>query len=372
LEDLEGDTKMKLKVDSGEIIDSLKSVPTTRYQGSKRKILPWLHENFKLLKFENVLDGFGGTASVSYLFKLMGKKVTFNDMLLSNYQTGVALIENDSVKLNRRDIDFLLHENGFDYPTFIQDTFKGIYYLDEENKWLDMISLNIEKLSQKYSGEILKKKKALAYHILFQACLCKRPFNLFHRKNLHLRTARVRRTFGNKKTWDTNFLTLFTRFHNEVSRKIFSNGYKNKAICKDVMKIRNRDFDLVYLDPPYTRPDQKTPKDYHSMYHFLEGMVDYHNWPRLIDWSTLNRCLIKKKTGWEKNSLEKNFDHLFRKFKNSIIAVSYGDPGTPSVRKIKELLQQYKSKVIVARKQYNYKLNHRNGDKMHEVLIIGR
>lgn len=363
---------MKLVIGNEEVNNLSKLVPSTRYQGSKRRVLPWLYENLKGLKFETVLDGFGGTASASYLFKLMRKKVTFNDILLSNHQTGIALIENDSIKLDQSDMDFLLHENGFDYPTFIQDTFKGIYYLDEENKWLDKILLNIEKLSTKYDGEILRKKKALSYHILFQACLCKRPFNLFHRKNLHLRTAKVKRTFSNKKTWDTTFKTLCLRFYNEVSHEIFSNGSKNKAICKDVMKIKNRNFDLVYLDPPYAGLNQKTPKDYRSMYHFLEGIVDYHNWPQLIDWSTQNRRLIKKKTEWEKNSLEKNFDYLFRKFENSIIVTSYGDPGAPSIKKIKELLQQYKSEVIVARKQYYYKLNHRNGDKMYEVLIIGR
>lgn len=349
-----------------------KLAPTTRYQGSKRRILSWLYENLKNLRFETVLDAFGGSGSVSYLFKLMGKKVTFNDVLLSNYQTGVALIENDFVTLSLDDVDFLLHKNGFRYLTFIQDTFKGIYYLDRENEWLDMVSLNIEKLSEKYNGDILRKKKALAYHILFQACLCKRPFNLFHRKNLYLRTARIKRTFGNKKTWDTEFKTLFLKFHNEVSKKIFSNSLKNKAICEDVMKIKNKDFDLVYLDPPYTRPNQKTPKDYCSMYHFLEGIVDYSHWPQRIDWNTQNKCLIKNKTGWEKNSLEENFDYLFKKFKNSKIVVSYGDPGTPRIQKIKELLHQYKSKVSVVKKRYSYKLNHGNGNSTYEVLIIGR
>lgn len=349
-----------------------KLAPSTRYQGSKRRILPWLYDNLKDLKFKTVLDAFGGTGSVSYLFKLMDKKVTFYDILLSNYETGIALIENDSVILNSDDVNFLVCENGFEYPTFIQDTFKGIYYLDKENKWLDMISLNIEKLSEKYNSEILKKKKALAFHILFQACLCKRPFNLFHRKNLYLRTAKVKRTFGNKKTWDTDFKTLFLKFHNEVSKSIFSNNFKNKAVCGDIMKIKNRNFDLVYLDPPYTRPNQKTPKDYYSMYHFLEGIVDYFKWSPQIDFNTQNRCLIKKKNGWEKNSLEKNFDCLFRKFKDSIIVVSYGYPGTPTIQKIKKLLHQYKSKVSVVKKQYNYRLNHGNGNKMYEVLIIGR
>lgn len=363
---------MEFNIAPGELNNLSRIVPSTRYQGSKRKILPWMYGKLKDLKFETVLDGFGGTGSVSYLFKLMGKEVTFNDILLSNYQTAIALIENNSIKLTQDDIDFLLHKNGFEYPTFIQDTFKGIYYLDSENKWLDIILLNIEKLSEKYKGETLRKKRALAYHILFQACLCKRPFNLFHRKNLYLRTANVERSFGNKKTWETGFDTFFLKFHDEISQRIFSNGLDNKATCMDIMKIKNHDFDLVYLDPPYTRSNEKTPNDYHSLYHFLEGLVDYHNWPQKINWSTKNRKLTKEKTGWENNTLEKSFDNLFEKFQDSIIVVSYGNPGTPSIYKIKKLLLQYKPKVSVYRRRYSYKLNHSNGNKMHEVLIIGR
>ena len=345
-------------------------VPSTRYQGSKRRILPWLYKKIKNLEFKTVLDGFGGTASVSYLFKLMQKKVTFNDVLLSNYQIGIAIIENDNVKLNESDLEFLLHENGFEYPSFIQEAFKDIYYLDAENKWLDTVIFNIDMLSQYYDGEILKKKKALAFYILFQACLSKRPFNLFHRKNLNLRLADVKRSFGNKTTWDTDFNTLFLKFHNEFSQKIFSNGLKNKANCSDIMKMRDKNFDLVYLDPPYTRPGEKSPKDYHFLYHFLEGLIGYNNWRKRIDWKTKNRCLIKENNEWEKNSLEENFEHLFKKFQDSIIVVSYGEPGNPSIQRIKALLLQYKSKVRVMKTKYKYKLNHKNGDKMCEVLMI--
>jgi adenine-specific DNA-methyltransferase len=59
----------------------LKEFPTTRYRGSKRKILPWIYNNLSGLEYESVSDLFGGTGSVSYLFKRMGKKVIYNDHL---------------------------------------------------------------------------------------------------------------------------------------------------------------------------------------------------------------------------------------------------------------------------------------------------
>ncbi len=347
-------------------------IPSTRYQGSKRRILPWIYQNLKGLKFQTVLDGFGGTGSVSYLFKLMGKEVTFNDVLKSNYQTGVALIRNSNVTLDASDLEFLLKVNGFEYPSFIQDTFQDIYYLDHENAWLDTVVFNIQKLSEKYSGRLLRTKQALAYHFLFQACLCKRPFNLFHRRNLYLRTSKVKRTFNNKGTWDRGFEELFLRFNNEITGKVFSNGCRNKATCKDIMKMKENGFDLVYLDPPYVKSDKISGKDYFGLYHFLEGLVDYHDWEKKIDWETINRRPKKKKTEWDNNSIEDSFDTVFRKFKDSIIVISYGSPGTPTIKRIKELLGQFKSDIKVKKKAYKYSLKNNNVKKLYEVLIIAQ
>ncbi len=351
----------------------IKLTPTTRYQGSKRYILPWMFEKFKKLSFKSVLDGFAGTGSVSYLFKLMNKKVTFNDILHSNYVTGMAMIENDSIVLNDEDIKFILQRNGFNYPHFIENTFKDIYYTNKENKILDVMSLNIRMLSKKYRGDILLKKQALAYHILFQACLCKRPFNLFHRKNLSLRTKKnVMRSFGNLKTWNMSFKKLIKRFNDEVTLKIFSNGFQNRAISCDILQLRNRNFDLVYLDPPYTRINNRLPKDYHSLYHFLDGLADYKNWASRIDPNTKNKRLLKQKNLWNENTVEENFNALFKQFKDSIIVVSYGQPGNPSIARIKTLMEQYKSKVSVYKKEYSYRLNRRNGDGLYEVLLVGQ
>ena len=362
---------MSSKISLNEIISR---VPTTRYQGSKRRILPWIYQNIKSLKFDTVLDGFGGTGSVSYLFKMMGKRVTFNDALHSNYQTGVAFIENNNVILTDQDINFLINKNGFNYPSFIQDTFKDIYYLDKENKWLDVVVHNIFMLSEKYQGKTLLRKRALAFHALFQACLSKRPYNLFHRKNLYMRVANVKRSFGNKRTWDAPFDELFIKFCLEGSNKVFSNNRRNNALCKNILKIKNNGYDLVYLDPPYIKSKTAHPVDYYSLYHFLEGISDYYNWEKRIDYSRKNKPLIKNGSFWNKNKVEKNLDRIFNTFSDSIIVISYGDPGYPSIDTIKELLLQYKNKVTISKKEYTYKLNNsrKNGNKLYEVLIIAQ
>ncbi|MGA9351778.1 MAG: DNA adenine methylase, partial [Anaerolineae bacterium] len=112
--------------------------PTTRYQGSKLKLLDWIWANIRGLRFDTALDAFGGTGCVSHLLKSKGKQVVYNDILRFNYIIGLALIENDATTLSEEDVAFLLtrHED-VRYPTFTQDTFHDIYFTDDENQWLD-------------------------------------------------------------------------------------------------------------------------------------------------------------------------------------------------------------------------------------------
>ncbi|MBI5559657.1 MAG: DNA adenine methylase, partial [Deltaproteobacteria bacterium] len=163
------------------LIEDEPTFPSTRFQGSKLKIVDWIWDAIENLDFDTALDTFGGTGCVAYMLKKKGKKVTYNDILKFNRYIGLALIENDNVKLTEQDVDFLLSRHRkIEYPTFVYDTFKDIYFTDDENQWLDMATTNINLLDDIY-------KKALAYFALFQACISKRPFNLFHRKNLYIR-----------------------------------------------------------------------------------------------------------------------------------------------------------------------------------------
>lgn len=346
------------------------SPPTTRYQGSKRKILPWLSETFAELQFDSVLDGFGGTGSVSYLLKKMGKQVTFNDILMSNVNTGISYILNNKITLTEKDIEFIFHKNGFAYTNTIADIYNGIYFTKEENKQLDIISRNIGMLSELYDNKELKIKRAIAYHCLYQAALSKRPFNLFHRSNLSLRTTEgISRSFGNKKTWERSFQELFYKFSKEHNEKLISSRRKNDVTNRDIMRIRKNTFDLVYLDPPYRKSQSESAIDYQFFYHFLEGVTLYDSLANNVDFTKKTRPITFNRNTWSSNLSD--FSKIFNRFKDSVIVVSYWTPGYPTVEELSKTLSKYKSKVEVYKKKHSYSLSKSNSET-YEVLFVGQ
>lgn len=337
--------------------------PSTRYQGSKLKLVEWIWQNCKHLNFNSVLDAFGGTACVSYLFKTRGKQVFYNDYLKFNYYIGLALIENSKEILTQKDIEKIIKKHPkIKYPTFIQDTFEDIYFTNEENKWLDIVITNINKLIKNIY------KKAIAYFALFQSCIIKRPYNLFHRKNLYIRTAKVKRSFGNKITWDTPFPVHFVRFVEQANESIFDNKQKNKAFCSDTLNINGK-YDLVYIDTPYIS-SKGIGVNYFEFYHFLEGLVRYNEWETLIDWESKNRKIKNKKSIWtNKKEVYQAFDKLLKKFADSKLVVSYRSDGIPSEYDLMNLLKKYKNKVVeLNRKNYKYALS--NNGKSQELLFV--
>lgn len=336
--------------------------PSTRFQGSKLKVLDWIWEAVRDMDFTTALDAFGGTGSVAFMFKTKGKQVTYNDILKFNGYIGLALIENDSEYLTEADVQFLVSRNpNIKYSTFVQDTFKDIYYTDDENQWIDQVLTNIETLNNSY-------KKALGYFALFQACIIKRPFNLFHRRNLYIRQSDVDRNFGNKTTWDTPFEIHFRNFVNEANRAVFSNGFPNKALNQDALTIDGH-YDLVYIDTPYIS-GKGVGTDYLDFYHFLEGLVNYAHWKEHIDFNSKHRRFYHRESPWiDKNRIHNAFDELFYRFRQSILVVSYRSDGIPTIPELESILRRYKQRVIeIKRKNYQYVLSRR---QLEEVLLIG-
>lgn len=316
----------------------LRSPPSTRYQGSKRKLLKWIEHTLRGIAFDSVLDLFSGTGSVAYLFKSLGKSVTCNDYLRANYEIGTALIENGAVRLADEEADFVCCRHGrVDYDDFIARTFAGIYFTDEENAWLDMAAQNIRLMPDRV-------RRALAYAALFQACLRKRPYNLFHRRNLYMRTATVRRGFGNKATWDSPFEAQFRHFVGELNESIFDGAAPCRALCMEACLVPSG-FDLVYIDPPYVN-GAGTGVDYFEFYHFLEGLLDYPDWGARIDADRKHLPLRGERSRWsDARTVRDAFAEVFERHAGSTLVVSYRSDGVPSEQELGDLLRRVKPRV---------------------------
>jgi len=345
-------------------------LPVTRYYGSKRKLVQKIWTVFEDLNldFNSVLDVFGGSAIFSYYAKTKNKSVIYNDIFRFNYLIGRALIDNINSTITQDQIVNLLKpKENEKYRNVIYDNYKDIYFTDEENKLIDIVIQNIEKLENEHD-------KASAYYVLFQTCLIKRPFNIFHRKNLSLRLNHVNSNFGNKKTWEKSFEELFLKFHLELKQFQFESQKENICINSSALNC-SYSADLVYIDPPYFN-ENGTHVSYHSRYHFLEGLSNYDNLESNISLQKNNKEIIINKTAEfeDKKTFCNDLADLVEKHNNSIIAISYRNHGYPSIDDISQILKTHmiNCKVeIIDLGDYSYALNRSNLGKK-EFLIIGR
>jgi adenine-specific DNA-methyltransferase len=341
------------------------SYPTTRYSGSKRRLLDFLREHVKEIRFKSVLDVFGGTASVSLMLKRENKRVHYNDLLRFNTLIGQALVENRRTTVSTSEIDAVVGISK-DSPDLISRHFQGAYYLDHENQWLDSVVYKITKVTDPY-------KNALLMAALFQACLAKRPFNLFHRVNLYIRTREVSRSFGNKTTWERPFEELFRRYIAEYNAAVMDNGKANRVVGGyDAFECPNG-VDLVYLDPPYYAEHRTQGTNYLEFYHFLERLAHYEDWmskPNSAGDGIPPDYHSPSIDSWAKRiNIYRSFMQIIERFQDNIIVLSYRDHGVPDQETIRLLLRLFKKRVTMYSMPTKYVLSN---VPSRELLFIAR
>lgn len=104
------------------------------YTGNKKKLLPLIHTSLVKhdVQFDTVLDAFSGSASISLMFKIMGKKVIANDLLTSAYLNAVAFVENPGIKISEDEQNFLLNNKNANKGTFVEDNYLGKEFRTKE------------------------------------------------------------------------------------------------------------------------------------------------------------------------------------------------------------------------------------------------
>lgn len=342
-------------------------LPQTRYYGSKRKIVDKIWNiivNEANLEFDSVLDVFGGSASFSYYAKLNRKQVLYNDIFQFNTIIGRKLIEQNTNELTYENaIGLFERVPDINYLNHIAEYYESIYFTSEENNQIDVYIQNVLALTD-------ENIKCSALYILFQSCLMKRPYNLFHRRNLNMRLNYTTGNFGNKQTWERSFQELFVRFIEELDQVCFDNGRLNTAHNFSALNCP-LNADLVYIDPPYFKKEGST--SYHSKYHFLEGLVNYYDIPYSINFNKNNReiTINSSKEFEDKNNFLNDLKALVSNHLNSHIVISYRNNGIPIIEDISKLLRTFNIFEVTEYSlgQYSYALN-KNNNINQEVLIV--
>ncbi len=350
--------KLNLSIVPDILPEQVSLYPSTRYMGSKNKLLEQIWNVASHFDFNSVLDLFSGSGIVSYMFKAQGKRVISNDYMTFSSLYTKALVENNKITLSDQDINNLLNTN-IDTDKFVQTTFQGLYFSDEENIFIDTIRANIKKLNN-------KNKQAIATIALIRACFKKRPRGIFtyvgHRYDDGRKDLQV-----SLKEHLLNAITL-------INAAVFDNQHNNQSKNLDAMSVKTK-ADLVYIDPPYYSP--YSDNEYVRRYHFVEGIA--RDWQGVeIQEHTKTKKFKSYPTPFSsKTGAYKAFDKLFQKHKESILIVSYSSNSLPSLDEMVALLSKYKQNVEVVPVDYKYSMGnqgHKKGNNnniVKEYLFVG-
>ncbi len=343
-----------LREDKGEV-----NFPDTRYMGSKRKLLPSLNKIFEQLEFNSALDAFSGTSSVSYLLKMMGKSVHSNDYLRFNHYISKSLIENSNVTLSDLEVTQIVEINP-DADDFIERQFTDIYYEKSDCHWLDSAFSNIQFLDNEY-------KKAIALTALCRACIKKRPRGIF--------TYTGMRYDDGRKDLRISLAEQFALAVVLINKSVFSNGKTNTSFNQDIMTYSKKNYDLIYLDPPYF--SLKSDNEYSRRYHFLEGLVSY--WSHVeIDHSTKTKKIKRVDSDFTvRSKVVPAFEALFDQFRNSQLVVSYSSNSFPDSKLLTSILKNAGKAVELIELDYTYSVGthghkkNNSSNKVKEYVFLG-
>ncbi len=332
--------------------------PTTRFMGSKRKLLNEIWNVASHFEFDTVVDLFSGSGIVGYMFKSQGKSVISNDYMAMSATFSKAMIENNTVTLSKEEAEALLIQHA-DTDHFVSNTFQGLYYTDEENELIDILRINISDINDQY-------KKAIAMTALIRACTKKRPRGIF--------TYTGHRYDDGRKDLQKSLSQQFLEAVEAVNKAVFDNHKVNQSINGDAMTLSVETPDLIYIDPPYY--SQLSDNEYVRRYHFIEGLA--RNWQGVeIQEHTKTKKFKSYPTPFStKNGAADAFDRLFCKFSSSILIVSYSSNSLPSLEDMVELMKKYKDHVDVVPVNYKYSFGNQADAKTHrnsvqEYLFVG-
>jgi DNA adenine methylase len=333
--------------------------PSTRYMGSKNKLLTEIWAVASQFDFDTAIDLFSGSGVVGYMFKSHGKAVISNDYMSMATTFAKAMIENNSITLSHTEALALL-EPKLPSDRFVETKFQGLYFSDEDNRLIDSLRANIKAIKNPY-------KRSIAMAALIRSCLKKRPRGIF--------TYVGHRYDDGRKDLLMTFRAQFLEAVDSINSAIFDNNKQNKARNGDAMTMKTQQAGLVYIDPPYYSP--LSDNEYVRRYHFVEGLA--RDWQGVeIQEHTVTKKFKSYPTPFSsRKGAADAFDKLFKHFRDSVVIVSYSSNSLPTLDEMIAIMSKHKRHVEVVPIDYKYSFGNQghktgnNKNSVQEYIFVG-
>lgn len=322
-----------------ELVGLSYTFPQPQYLGSKHTLIEWIAEFFPS-NARIGLDGFSGTQSVAFAMKQRNLEVITNDFLSFNHQIGLALIENKSEKISKKELDGLF--SNIDKPcswSLIEQTFGGLFFDIQTARLLDGARWQLEQWKNPY-------KKALALAIINRAMMRKTTMGHFaHTQALVYAADPVR--LKRNRSLARPIQELASELLLEYNAAIFDNGKDNRSFCNNILEIlpRINNVDFAYFDPPYCN----SHSDYQSFYHLPETYTEYWQDKQFINGT--KRYHPPRHSGFDKKrDVITSFEELFMRSEHiPTWLISYNDRSFPSPKDLAQIMAKYKNVTIEAK-----------------------
>lgn len=331
-----------------QIQEQAAQFPSTRFMGSKERLLGALWQAIAPFSPISVLDLCSGTGVVSYMLKAQGCRVHANDYMAMAALSARALIGNSTERLTEDDVRAVQHATD-EGDRLVQETYDGLYYSPEDNLFIDRARVAIARLPT--------VKQDIARAALVRSCLKKRARGIFTYTGLRYDDGRK----DLKLSLSDHFAIAAKAFNGAV----FCNGHDNIVTNEDIGKAPPvSDAELVYLDPPYFSP--LSDNQYVRRYHFVEALA--RDWQGIeIQQHTKTKKFKNYPSPYE--SLEgarKSFDTLAEFYAKIPIVISYSSNALPEASDVLRILRRHRKRATVTEIDHLYSF----GNQGHTIGTV--
>ena len=302
------------------------------YMGSKRKIIPSIHNALKGIEYSSVLDMFTGTTRVAQSFRSAGKQVIANDLSDASLCYGNIFLVHPDLSLLQPYLDIMNGLEGYEgwfTKNYHGDTtdnakgdsrfmqYKNTIKIDAARDYVE--ELNVDDVT----------KKSLIACILFAI-------------------PQADNTIGQQQAYLKEWCK---RSYRDIVFKIpgVIKGPMGEVTMKDCFDDywNNIEVDVVYVDPPYSKNVW-----YPSYYHIYDSVVKWDK-PETVGKAKrrVDRSKKGKKDGvfdqkltnnpWYSEDPSIGFTSLLEAFPKSTFVISYSSDSALTKEQTLSLLSQY-------------------------------